>query len=211
LTSKNFLAFKALIILISMKAILAYIFTILGFWGSKQGNLSNYMNISKQSDINSIYKFKVDDINGNPIDLGQFEGKILIIINVASKCGLTPQYEEIESFYRSNKNENIVVLGFPANNFLGQEPGTDQEIEQFCKKNYGVTFPMFSKISVKGNDIHPLYEFLTSKELNGVMDSKVKWNFQKYLVDKEGRVVTYFDPKTSINDSLVVNAIEKIR
>jgi len=194
-----------------MTAILAYIFSILGFWGSKQGNLSNYMEISDRADINSIYNFSVNDIYGETVNLSKYKGKIMIIVNVASKCGLTPQYTEIESFYLSHKDKDIVVLGFPANNFLGQEPGTDQEIEEFCTKKYGVTFPMFSKISVKGNDIHPLYKFLTTKEQNGVMDSKVKWNFQKYLIDKEGRLVTFFDPKTSINDSLVVNAIEKIR
>ena len=126
----------------------------------------------------SVHQFTMSDINGQDVNLSQYKGKVVLIVNVASKCGLTPQYRDLQKLYAEKKNQGLVILGFPANNFAGQEPGTDDEIESFCQKNYGVSFPMFSKISVKGDDIHPLYQFLTDKEKNGVMDSKVKWNFQ---------------------------------
>jgi glutathione peroxidase len=149
----------------------------------------------------------MDDIDGKPVSLSDFEGKVVLIVNVASKCGLTSQYKELQALYEQYSSKGLVILAFPANNFLGQEPGTDQEIKAFCSKNYGVTFPVFSKISVKGKDMSPLYTFLTSKEENGVMDSSVKWNFQKYLIDREGRLVTFFDPRTSVTDEKVKEAI----
>lgn len=153
----------------------------------------------------NVHEFTMTDIDGNEVSLSEFEGKTLLIVNVASKCGLTPQYEELQALYAQYEEEGLVILGFPANNFMGQEPGTDAEIKAFCSDNYNVTFPMFSKISVKGKDIHPLYQFLTT-----TTESKVKWNFQKYLVDKDGNVVTYFTPRTKPLDDEVVTAIRSL-
>ncbi len=153
------------------------------------------MNISGQS---SFYDFKVKDINGNEFDFNQLRGKKVLIVNTASKCGFTPQYAELEKFYEEHKDKNFIIIGFPANNFLGQEPGTNEEIKAFCQKNYGVSFPMMAKIEVRGNNIHPLYKWLTSKSLNGVEDSNIKWNFQKYLIDEEGKIIQILNPRTSV-------------
>jgi glutathione peroxidase len=142
--------------------------------------------------------------------LKQYEGKVLIIVNTASKCGLTPQYEDLEKFYKENKSKGVAILGFPANNFMKQEPGTNEDIKGFCQKNYGVTFDMFEKIEVKGNDIHPLYDFLTHKDKNGNVESDVSWNFQKFVVNKKGEVVASFSPRTSIYDAEVVALVEKL-
>ncbi|GAB5538356.1 MAG: glutathione peroxidase [Salibacteraceae bacterium] len=147
---------------------------------------------------NSIHQFTMTSLEGDEVSLEQYKGKVVLIVNVASKCGLTPQYEDLQKLYDQRSEEGLVILGFPANNFAGQEPGTDSEIKTFCTKNYGVTFPMFSKISVKGDDMHPLYQFLTQKDLNGVMDSKVKWNFQKYLVNTNGELVDMIPPSQSV-------------
>ncbi len=140
----------------------------------------------------SIYDFTLDDIDGKPVSLAEYKGKTMVLVNVASKCGLTPQYAELEEFYRQNK-DSAVVLGFPANNFAGQEPGTNEEIKAFCSLNYDVSFPMFSKISVKGDDRHPLYDFLV--KTTGV---DVSWNFQKYIVSPDGTKITALAPTTSI-------------
>jgi glutathione peroxidase len=156
----------------------------------------------------TIYQFTMNMLEGNPKKLSDYKGKVLLIVNVASKCGLTPQYADIEKFYKQYKSQGLEVLGFPANNFLGQEPGSSEEIAEFCQKNYGVTFDMFEKISVKGKDIHPLYQFLISKSLNGVLDSEVKWNFQKFLIGKDGKVIASFSPKTSVYDNEVISAVE---
>lgn len=169
-----------------------------------------YQQNKMQNTNKTVYQFTMNDIDGKPVSLSTFKGKVVIMVNVASKCGKTPQYKSMQAFYDRYKDRGVVVVGFPANNFMGQEPGTDAEIKSFCEKNYGVTFPMFSKISVKGNDMHPLYGFLTSKEQNGVMDSDVKWNFQKYLIDREGRMVTFFGPGTEIDDAEVVKAVESL-
>ena len=158
----------------------------------------------------SIYDFTMKDIDGKMVPLSAYKGKIVVIVNTASQCGLTGQLSEIESFYKKYKDKGIVVLGFPANDFLGQEPLNDAEIKSFCSKNYGVTFPMFSKISVKGDDMAPLYRFLTSKSENGITDAPVSWNFQKFLIDKEGRFVTFFAPKTSVKDEKVTEAIQTL-
>jgi glutathione peroxidase len=147
----------------------------------------------------SFYEFTVKDIDGNDFSFSQLKGKKVLIVNTASRCGFTPQYADLEKFYEDHKDKNFIIIGFPANNFLGQEPGTDQEIKAFCQKNYGVTFPMMSKIDVKGKDIHPVYQWLTSKERNGVRDSEVKWNFQKYLINEEGVLVDILNPRTSVN------------
>ncbi|MET2995250.1 glutathione peroxidase [Flavobacterium columnare] len=158
--------------------------------------------------VNTIYQFKVKDINGKEFDLAQLKGKKIMIVNTASECGLTPQYAQLEELYKTFKEKNFVVVGFPANNFGEQEPGNNEQIATFCKKNYGVSFPVMEKISVKGADIHPLYLFLTQKKLNGVLDSDVKWNFQKYLIDEKGKLVQMIMPKTLPNSDEVINWIK---
>jgi glutathione peroxidase len=143
-----------------------------------------------------FYSFKVETIDGKPFDFSTLKGKKVMIVNTASKCGLTPQYEDLEKLYRDYSGAgDFVIIGFPANNFMNQEPGTNEEIQAFCSDKYDVTFPMMSKISVKGDDMHPLYQWLTSKEKNGVKDSEVSWNFQKYLIDEKGNLVDFVAPR----------------
>ena len=161
------------------------------------------------ADNQTIYQFTVEDINGNPFALADLKGKKVMIVNTASKCGLTPQYKELEALYERYKDKDFVIIGFPANNFLGQEPGSNEQIASFCSINYGVSFPMMSKISVKGKNMHPLYQFLTQKSKNGVEDSKVKWNFQKYLIGRDGKLEKVIDPKTLPSSDEVTQWIEK--
>lgn len=161
------------------------------------------------ADNQTIYQFTVEDINGNPFALADLKGKKVMIVNTASKCGLTPQYKELEALYQQYKKKDFIIIGFPANNFLGQEPGSNEQIASFCSINYGVTFPMMSKISVKGKNMHPLYQFLTQKSKNGVEDSKVKWNFQKYLIGRDGKLEKVIDPKTLPSSDEVKQWIEK--
>jgi len=161
-----------------------------------------------QNSKENIYQFKVKDLYGSDFDFSSLKGKKIMIVNTASECGLTPQYEDLQKLYDTYKDKNFVIVGFPANNFGKQEPGTDQEIASFCKENYGVTFPMMSKISVKGNDMHPVYSFLTQKDLNGYSNSKVAWNFQKYLIDTEGELVNVIKPKTLPTDPAIISWIE---
>ena len=156
----------------------------------------------------SIHSFKCEDINGQSYDLAQLKGKKVLVVNTASKCGLTPQYEELERLYNEFKDQNFVIVGFPANNFMGQEPGSNENIAAFCQKNYGVSFPMMSKISVKGKDMHPIYQFLTQKAKNGLEDNQVQWNFQKYLLDEEGFLVKVISPQTSPMDASIVDWIK---
>ena len=157
----------------------------------------------------SIYQFKVEDLSGNTFDFASLKGKKILIVNTASKCGYTPQYEQLEAIYTKYKNKNLVIIGFPANNFMWQEPGTNAEIATFCKSKYGVTFPMMAKISVKGKDMHPIYQFLTQKKLNGVLDSKVEWNFQKYLINEKGQLEQVYMSGVKPNDEKIINWIEK--
>ena len=157
----------------------------------------------------TIYQFKVQDIDGKTFDFATLKGKKIMIVNTASKCGLTPQYEQLEALYDKYKNKNFVIVGFPANDFMSQEPGSDKEIAQFCQLNYGVSFPMMSKISVKGKDMHPVYHFLTVKAKNGLEDNKVEWNFQKYLIDENGHLVRVVSPRILPNDQSIVAWIEK--
>ena len=161
------------------------------------------------ADNQTIYQFTVEDINGKPFALADLKGKKVMIVNTASKCGLTPQYKELEALYQQYKDKDFIIIGFPANNFLGQEPGSNKQIASFCSINYGVTFPMMSKISVKGKNMHPLYQFLTQKSKNGVEDSKVKWNFQKYLIGRDGKLEKVIDPKTLPSSDEVKQWIEK--
>ncbi|MBP6286266.1 MAG: glutathione peroxidase [Ferruginibacter sp.] len=144
----------------------------------------------------SIYDFKVEALDGGTIDFAGFKGKKILIVNTASKCGYTPQYEGLEQLYEKYKDK-LVIVGFPANNFGGQEPGTNTEIKEFCKKNYGVTFPMAAKISVKGDDIAPIYKWLCNKSENGVLDAEIKWNFGKFLLDEKGNLLNYFGTKVT--------------
>ena len=158
----------------------------------------------------TVYDFTMKDIDGNDVPLSQYKGKIIVIVNTASQCGLVGQFAEIETFYKKYKDKGVVVLGFPANNFLGQEPLSNADIKGFCTKNYGVTFPMFSKISVKGNDIDPLYKYLTNKSENGVIDAPIKWNYQKFIINKEGNVVASIAPRTTVNDQEFMQNIEDL-
>ncbi len=151
----------------------------------------------------SIYKFKVDGLEGGTIDFSKFKGKKILVVNTASKCGYTPQYETLEKLY-SNYSGKLVIVGFPANNFGGQEPGSNSDIKEFCKKNYGVTFPMAAKVSVKGDDIAPVFKWLTTKSENGVMDADIKWNFTKFLLDENGILLAKFDSKvTPLSDEIL--------
>lgn len=156
----------------------------------------------------SLYEFTVKDIDGKDVKLDSYKGKVVMIVNTASKCGNTPQYEGLQALYDKYKDKGFVVLGFPANNFMGQEPGTEKEIKEFCMLKYNVTFPMFSKVSVKGADQTPLYSFLTNKQSNPGFEGDVSWNFEKFLTDKNGKVVARFSPKTKPDDAKVIEAVE---
>jgi glutathione peroxidase len=142
----------------------------------------------------SIHEFTLDSLKGEPTPLAGLKGKIVLVVNVASQCGYTPQYEGLQALYVKYKDQGLVIAGFPANNFGGQEPGSNEEIGAFCKSKYGVTFPMFSKISVKGADIAPLYKFLTDKNANPKTGGDIQWNFTKFLVDRNGKVIQRFEP-----------------
>lgn len=156
----------------------------------------------------NIYQFKVEDLSGNTFDFASLKGKKILIVNTASKCGLTPQYKDLEAVYKQYKDKGFVIVGFPANNFASQEPGTNKEIETFCQQNYGVTFPMMDKVSVKGDDMCEVYKFLTQKSKNGLQDSEVEWNFQKYLINEKGELVKVIKPKTLVTDPEVINWIK---
>lgn len=164
--------------------------------------------MTSMAQTKTFHDFKANTITGEELDLSTLKGKKVLVVNTASKCGLTPQYEELESLYKEYGGDDFTIIGFPANNFLSQEPGTDEEIQEFCEVNYGVTFQMMSKISVKGNDMHPIYQWLTTRELNGVEDSKVSWNFQKYMIDEEGKLVGHVSPKTSPKSEEIINWIK---
>lgn len=153
----------------------------------------------------SIYTFKVEDLEGKEFDFASLKGKKIMVVNTASKCGLTPQYKDLQALYEEYKDKGLVIIGFPANDFMKQEPGSNEEIGAFCEKNYGVTFPMMSKISVKGKEMHPLYQFLTQKAQNGLQDSDVEWNFQKYLLNEKGELEKVISPRTSPKDQEILN------
>jgi len=165
-------------------------------------------NISDNQQIENIYQFKVKTLDEEDFDFSSLKGKKVMIVNTASECGLTPQYKDLQAIYDAYKDKNFVIIGFPANNFGSQEPGTNKEIAEFCQLNYGVSFPMMSKISVKGNDMHPIYQFLTQKAKNGLEDSEVAWNFQKYLINEKGELVKVITPKTLPTDAEIVNWIK---
>jgi len=165
---------------------------------------------SQTSVDNSIHQFKVADIYGNIFDFSQLKGKKVMIVNTASKCGLTYQYEALQKLYSQYKDLNFVIVGFPSNDFLWQEPGSNDEIIDFCEQNYGVTFPMMSKITVKGTKKHPIYQFLTQKSKNNYRDSRVTWNFQKYLINKEGRIEKIISPRTRPDSEEIVSWITDV-
>ncbi len=165
---------------------------------------------SQISTDNSIHQFKVADIYGNIFDFSQLRGKKVMIVNTASKCGLTYQYEALQKLYSQYKDLNFVIIGFPSNDFLWQEPGSNDEIIDFCEQNYGVTFPMMSKITVKGTKKHPIYQFLTQKSKNNYRDSRVTWNFQKYLINKEGRIEKIISPRTRPDSEEIVSWITDV-
>lgn len=155
----------------------------------------------------SVLQHKMNDIDGKEVDLASYKGKVLLMVNVASKCGHTKQYADLQKLYDDHKDAGLVVMGFPANNFKGQEPGTEAEIKQFCSTKYGVTFPMFSKISVKGDDIHPLYKQLTAIDTQPKGKGDVSWNFEKFLIGRDGTVIARFAPGARVTDEAVSKAI----
>ncbi len=164
--------------------------------------------IAKAEIPTSIYDFTVKTIDGADFQFASLKGKKLMIVNTASKCGLTKQYTDLETLYKQYGGDKFTIVGFPANNFLGQEPGTNEEIKTFCSINFGVTFPMMEKISVKGDDIHPLYQWLTQKKYNGLEDADVKWNFQKFLIDENGKLIKIIAPKTNPLDEEIVGWVK---
>ncbi len=156
-----------------------------------------------------IYTFGMLTLSGQPDSMSNYQGKVLLIVNVASKCGFTPQYEGLEALYKKYKDRGLVVMGFPANNFMGQEPGSNEKIAEFCSLTYGVTFPMFSKISVKGRDIDPLYAYLTDKKLHPKTGGPITWNFNKFLVGRDGKILARFDSKVEPLSPEILEAVEK--
>ncbi len=156
----------------------------------------------------NFYDLTAETIDGKAFNFDQLRGKKVLIVNTASKCGFTPQYEDLEKLYETYKDSNFVIIGFPANDFLKQEPGTNAEIKSFCTLNYGVSFPMMAKIHVKGKNIHPVYQWLTQKSKNGVSDSKIKWNFQKYFIDENGKLIQVFYSKTKPSDEKILKLIK---
>jgi glutathione peroxidase len=159
-------------------------------------------------DAKSVYDFTLKSIDGQPTALKSYHGKVMLLVNVASKCGYTPQYTALEALYEKYKDKGLVIVGIPANNFMGQEPGTNEEIKTFCSKKYNVTFPMMSKVSVKGDDQTPLYQFLTSKEADPKLGGEIQWNFTKFLFDRNGNPVARFEPAVKPDSPEVTTAIE---
>jgi glutathione peroxidase len=156
----------------------------------------------------SVYDFTLPSIDGSDASLSQYKGKVLLLVNVASKCGYTPQYAGLESLYEKYKDQGLVVIGFPANNFGAQEPGTNEEIKTFCTRTYHVSFPMYAKVSVKGGDKTPLYHYLT-EEANSTTNGEIKWNFTKFLVDRNGKVIARFESKITPDDAGLTGTVEK--
>lgn len=198
-----------------MKKLVIFTFGLLFLWSCQNNaqpnivaiNTNSNENMNTETQIKTIYKFKVKDLYGKEFDFTSLKGKKILIVNTASECGLTPQYKDLEAIYEKYKNKNFIIVGFPANNFGSQEPGSNEQIAKFCQLNYGVTFPMMSKISVKGNDKHPVYQFLTQKSKNGLQDSEVEWNFQKYLINEEGELVKVLSPRVLPTDAAIVGWI----
>jgi glutathione peroxidase len=170
--------------------------------------LFSAVSFGEETKMKSIYDFKVADIEGNDVNLSDYKGKVLLIVNVASKCGFTPQYKGLQKIYGDYKDKGFEILAFPSNDFMGQEPGTNEQIKSFCQLNYNVGFPLFSKISVKGKDIHPLYKFLTEKNTNPKFAGAITWNFNKFLIDRNGNIINRFDSKAEPQNPEIIKAIE---
>ncbi len=165
--------------------------------------------ITSYSQKKSFHDFSAESITDKVLDFSVFKGKKILVVNTASKCGLTPQYEQLQELYETYGGDGFEIIGFPANNFKNQEPGTNEDIKAFCEQNYGVSFTMMNKISVKGDDMHPIYEWLTMKSKNGPKDSEVSWNFQKYFIDENGNLADYVSPKTNPLDDKIVNWVSE--
>lgn len=198
-----------------MKKLVTFTFGLFLLWScqnnaqsSTAAAITNYNeNMNTETQIETIYQFRVKDLYGKEFDFATLKGKKILIVNTASECGLTPQYKDLEAIYEKYKDRNFVIVGFPANNFGSQEPGSNEEIAKFCKSNYGLTFPMMSKVSVKGKDMTEIYQFLTQKGKNGLQDSEVEWNFQKYLINEEGQLVKVLSPRVLPTDDEIVGWI----
>ena len=198
-----------------MKNLFTLSFAVILLWSCQNNAQTNAVaatsnsneNMNTETQIENIYQFKVKDLYGKEFDFSSLKGKKILVVNTASECGLTPQYKDLEAIYEKYKEKNFVIVGFPANNFGSQEPGTNEQIAKFCEMNYGVTFPMMSKISVKGKDIDAVYQFLTQKSQNGLQDSTVEWNFQKYLINEEGQLVKVLSPRVLPTDAEIVGWI----
>ncbi len=188
-----------------------FLFAVTAFLGSCNQSVpsttanSNTLALNNSINETSFHDFVVKDINGQDFAFNKLKGKRVLIVNTASKCGFTPQYEDLQKLYEQYGGENFEIIGFPCNQFMGQEPGSNEEIKAFCQKNYGVSFPMMDKIDVKGDAQHPLYTWLTDANLNGVDDAKVSWNFNKFLVDENGNWVAHLGSRTNPLDEEVVN------
>lgn len=184
------------------------IVVVLGIGAFFALNTKNMDTATAAGKEDSVHDFTMTDIDGKDVKLKAYKGKVALLVNVASKCGYTPQYEGLQRIYDKYKDQGFVVLGFPANNFGGQEPGSNEEIKEFCTLKYKTTFPMFAKISVKGEDQHPLYKYLTGADTNPNFAGDIKWNFGKFLVDQKGRVIARFDSKDAPESEKVTKAIE---
>jgi len=171
-------------------------------------SLNSYSQKNAKGKNINFHSFKVKNIEGKEFDLASLKGKKVLVVNTASKCGLTPQYRQLQEFYEMYGGSGFTIVAFPANNFLSQEPGSNEEIKTFCEKNYGVTFPIMEKISVKGNDIHQVFKWLTNKSENGKMDATVQWNFQKFLIDENGNLVDVLSPRESPDSEKIINWIK---
>lgn len=176
---------------------------VLALWGT------GVVSAKGEGAVTNLYSFTMQDIDGKSVSLADYKGKVLLVVNVASKCGFTGQYAGLETLYRRYRDRGLVILGFPANDFLRQEPGSDVEIKTFCTLKYGVTFPLFSKISVKGSGMHPLYQYLTAKETNPQFAGAISWNFNKFLVGRDGIILARFGSLTAPEDRKLGEAVEK--
>lgn len=170
---------------------------------------SGLSNTAQNTPTMSFHDLSATDINGKTVSFSEFKGKKVLVVNTASECGYTKQYAQLQELYDTYKDKGLVIIGFPCNDFGGQEPGSEAEIAAFCQKNFGVTFPLMSKISVKGDDMSPVYKWLTSREQNGVLDAKVKWNFHKFLIDEEGRMVADYGSGTKPLDDEILSWLGK--
>jgi glutathione peroxidase len=175
---------------------------------SCQGQTIKPFNVKTSKPMQSFFELEAQSIDGLPVSMSAFKGKKIMVVNVASRCGYTSQYTDLQALYEKYKNQNFVILGFPCNQFMGQEPGTESEIQAFCQKNYGVSFPLFSKVDVKGKEQHPIYKWLTQQAINGVEDANVSWNFNKFLIDEAGNYVVHLESGAKPMDAEIVSWIE---